>query len=49
MQRAMKIDLLTKYEKGKISFNKLKDFGINAIRNQRYMPLALSEYIKNII
>ena len=28
-----------------LSFNKLKEFGVNAIRSQRYMPLALSEYI----
>ncbi len=48
IQRAMKIDLLTRYEKGKLSFNKLRDFGINAIRSQRYMPLALSEYIDKI-
>ncbi len=48
MKKAMKIDLLTRYEKGKLSFKKLKDFGINAIRNQRYMPLALSEYINKI-
>ena len=48
IQKVMKIDLLTKYEKGKLSFSKLKDFGINAIRGPRYMPLALSEYINNI-
>ena len=49
MQKVMKIDLLTRYEKGKLSFNKLKDFGVNAIRSQRYMPLELSEYInKNL-
>ncbi len=49
IQKAMKIELITKYEKGKIAFSKLKDFGVNAIRNQRYMPLALSEYINKII
>ncbi len=49
MQKAMKIDLLTRYEKEELSFKKLKDFGINAIRNQRYMPLALSEYINKIV
>ena len=48
MQRVMKIDLITRYEKGKLSFSKLKDFGVNAIRSQRYMPLALSEYIHKI-
>ena len=41
----MKIDLMTRYEEGELSFHKLKDFGVNAIRSQRYMPLALSEYI----
>ena len=45
MKKVMKIDLITRYEKGKLSFNKLKDFGVNAIRSQRYMPLTLSEYI----
>ena len=48
MQKVMKIDLITRYEQGKLSFSKLKDFGINAIRGPRYMPLALSKYINNI-
>ena len=48
IQRAMKIDLITRYEKGKLSFRKLKEFGINAIRGPRYMPLELSEYIKRV-
>ncbi len=41
----MKIDLITKYEKGELSFSKLKDFGINAVRDPRYMSLDLSKYI----
>ena len=45
MQRVMKIDLLTRYDKGELTFKKLKDFGVNAIRSQRYMPVELSEYI----
>ncbi len=45
IQKAMKIDLLVRYKKGKLSFDRLKDFGVNAIRSQRYMPLALSKYI----
>ncbi len=45
MQRVMQLDLITRYKKGKLSFSKLKDFGINAIRGPRYMPLALSQYI----
>ena len=48
IQKVMKIDLITRYEKGELSFNKLKVFGINAIRGPRYMPLALSEYINKI-
>ena len=48
IQRAMKIDLIARYKKEQLSFSKLKDFGVNAIRSQRYMPLALSEYINKI-
>ena len=48
IQKAMKMDLITRYQKGKLSFDKLKNFGINAIRGPRYMPLALSEYINKI-
>ena len=48
MKRAMKITLISRYEKGKLSFKKLKDFGINAIRGPRYVPLALDEYINKI-
>lgn len=45
MQKVMKIDLITRYEKGELSFSKLKDFGINAVRGPRYMPSDLSIYI----
>ena len=48
MKKVMKIELIKRYKKGELSFNKLKDFGVNAIRSQRYMPLALSEYINKI-
>ncbi len=48
MQKVMKIDLLKRYEKGKLSFDKLKECGVNAIRSQRYVPVALSEYINKI-
>ena len=48
MQRVMKIDLIKRYEKGRLSFSKLKDFGINAVRGPRYMPLVLSNYINDI-
>ena len=45
IQRVMKIQLLEKYDKGKYSFNKLKEYGITAVRGPRYMPVSLSEYI----
>lgn len=45
MQKVMKIELLKRYEKGILSFNKLKEYGVNAIRGPRYMPLNLSKYI----
>ena len=48
IEKVMKIALITRYEKGKLSFNKLKEFGINAVRGPRYMPVALSEYIKKL-
>jgi len=48
IQKVMKIDLITRYEKDQLSFSKLKDFGINAIRGPRYMPLDLSKYINRI-
>ena len=48
MQKAMKINLVRRYEKGQLSFSKLKDFGINAVRGPRYMSLSLSEFIKQI-
>ena len=48
MQKIMKIELIKRYEKGKLSFGKLKEFGVNAIRSQRYMPLDLSKYINKI-
>ena len=48
IKKAMKIDLITRYEEGRLSFSKLKEFGINAIRGPRYMPLELSKYINKI-
>ena len=48
IKRVMRIDLIKRYEKGKLSFEKLKEFGINAVRGPRYMPLPLSEYINKI-
>ena len=46
MKKAMKIELLKEYPKGELSFDKLKEFGVNSIRGPRYMPVELSEYIK---
>ncbi len=48
IQKAMKIDLITRYKKGQLPFSKLKDFGVNAIRSQRSMPLTLSQYINKL-
>ncbi len=48
MQKVMKIDLIRRYEKEKLSLDKLKDFGINTIRGSRYMPLSLSKYINKM-
>lgn len=45
MQKVMKIELIQRYEKGEYSFKKLKEYGINAVRGPRYMPLELSKYI----
>lgn len=49
MQKVLKMDLITRYEKGKLSFSKLKEFGINAVRSARYMPLSLSKYVNKMI
>ncbi len=48
IKKVMKIELIERYEQGKLFFKKLKDFGINAIRGPRYMPLSLSKYITEI-
>lgn len=45
IKKVMKINLIENYEKGKYSFSKLKEFGVNAVRGPRYMPLDLSNYI----
>ncbi len=47
MKKVMKMSLIEKYKKGKYSFNKLKEYGINAVRGPRYMPLDLSKYIND--
>ncbi len=48
IKKAMKIKLMKRYQKGALSFKKLKEFGINAVRGPRYMPLTLSKYIDKI-
>lgn len=45
IKKVMRINLLKSYEKGKYSFDKLKEFGVNSVRGPRYMPLSLSKYI----
>ncbi len=48
IQKVMKIDLIKRYEKGKLSLEKLKEFGINAVRGPRYMSIDLSNYINKM-
>ena len=48
MNKVMNLDLLKRYKQGKLSFSKLKEYGINAVRGPRYMPVDLSKYIKEI-
>ena len=48
MKEAMKLQLLRRYEKGKLSLEKLKEFGVFSVRGPRHMPLELSEYLKKI-
>lgn len=45
MSKIMKIKLLTKYDKDKYTFEKLKEYGIKAIRGPRTMPKKLSTEI----
>lgn len=42
MSKVMKIKLLRKYDKNKFTFEKLKSYGIKAIRGPRLMPKDLS-------
>lgn len=42
MSKVMKIKLLTKYDKHEFTFEKLKKYGIKAIRGPRYMPKELT-------
>ena len=41
----MNIELLEKYDKELYTFQKLKEYGVNAIRSARFMPEELSKYI----
>ena len=47
IRRVMKIRLLQKYARNFLPFAKLKEYGINAVRGPRKMPLALSKKLKN--
>lgn len=47
MSKVMKIKLLTKYDKNKFTFERLKEYGIKAIRGPRTMPKELSKEINN--
>ena len=48
LKKVIKITLLTKYEKDKLSLDILKKFGIKTVRGPRYMPKLLSKYINNL-
>ena len=48
MKKVMKLQVITKYKKGKYSFEKLKEYGIKSVRCARYMPKNLSIAINNI-
>ncbi len=44
----MQIELLDVYSDNLYSFSKLKEFGVNAIRGPRSMPINLSNYINKV-
>ncbi|MDE5596569.1 MAG: MmcQ protein, partial [Lachnospiraceae bacterium] len=41
LKQAMKLELLKKYESGVWSFEKIKEFGVYAVRGPRNMPAEL--------
>ena len=43
-----KIDILKKYSDSDITFNKMKELGVNSVRGARRITKELSEYINNI-
>ena len=45
IKKVMKIKLLKRFDKDKYTFDKLKRYGVNAIRSARFMPKSLSEEI----
>lgn len=45
VKKVMRIRLLQKYTPGVLSFDKLKEFGVYAVRGPRYMPNSLKEEI----
>ena len=45
IDKAMRIELLKRYDKEKYTLEELKKYGINAVRGPRYMPASLSENI----
>ena len=44
---AMKVELLEKYEPGTWSFERIKQFGVNAVRGPRSMPKELKYAIES--
>lgn len=48
MNRAMRLQLLEKYDKETISLSMLKEYGVNAVRGPRSMPNALKNKIAEL-
>ena len=48
MKTVMKIELLEKYESGIWSFDRIRQFGVHAVRGPRSMPVELKREIEEI-
>ena len=46
MSRIMKIKLIKEYDKKKYTLNKIKKYGVTAVRGPRFMPKELSEIME---
>lgn len=45
MKKIMKLRLVKRYEKDFLTREKLREYGVNAVRNARYMPESLLEVL----